>query len=136
MATEHRHITLVRRAYSDFESGDLDLLRTVMWDHAVWHEPGRSVLAGDYKGHEEIMGLLAQLRDRSCGTFKAEILAAVADEERTVIIQRETADREGAHLDVMSAVEFEIHAERITEATVYHGDSYQFDEFWGATAGS
>ena len=132
--TEHPHVTLVRRAYKDFLDGDLDLLRTVVWHDAVWHEPGRSVLAGDYKGHHEILGLLTRFVELSAGTFSIEILAALADEERTVIIQRETADRADAHLDVLSAVEFEIHGGRITEVSVYHGDTHQFDEFWGAPA--
>jgi hypothetical protein len=33
-------------------------------------------------------------------------------------------------LDVIAAVEFEIHREKITEVTVYQHDTYAFDEFW------
>ena len=31
---------------------------------------------------------------------------------------------------MIAAVEFEIDHEKITEVTVYQGDTYQFDEFW------
>ena len=33
-------------------------------------------------------------------------------------------------LDVIAAVDFEIHSGKITEVTVYQNDAYAFDEFW------
>jgi len=129
--SEYPHATLIRHAYRDFESGDIDLLRVVMADDAVWHEPGRSVLAGDYKGTKEILEFLRRLHELSGGTLRVEILELLADAERTVVFQRETATRGGKTLDVVEVVDFEIHNEKITEVTVYQGDAYQFDEFWG-----
>jgi hypothetical protein len=41
-----------------------------------------------------------------------------------------TASRGSSTLDMASAVEFEIHQGQITEVTVYHDDTYHFDEFW------
>ena len=123
--------SLMRRAYKDFESGDLDLLRVVMGRDVVWHEPGRSALAGDYTGVEEVLGFLGQLRTRSGGTFKIEVLDVLSEPGRAVVFQRETATRSGRSLDVIAAVNFEIHDGKITEVTVYQADTYQFDEFWG-----
>jgi len=123
--------TLVRRAYQDFESGDLDLLAVVMGQDVVWHEPGRSGLAGDYKGPEAVLGFLGQLKARSGGTFSIEVLDVLSEPERAVVFQRETATRNDKDLDVIAAVDFEIHHGKITEVTVYQADSYQFDEFWG-----
>ena len=123
--------TLVRRAYQDFESGDLDLLRVVMGQYVVWHEPGRSRLAGDYKSPEAVLEFLGQLKTRSDGTFKIEIVDVLSEPERALVFQRETATRNGKVLDVIAAVDFEIHHGKITEVTVYQADSYQFDEFWG-----
>ena len=122
--------SIVRRAYQDFESGDLDLLGVVMADDVVWHEPGRSVLAGDYKGPKAVLGFLGQLKARTDGTFKIEILDVLSEQERAVVLQRETATRNGNALDVVTAVDFEIHHGKITEVTVYQADTYQFDEFW------
>ena len=109
--------------------GDLDLLNAVMGRDVVWHEPGRSCFAGDYKGPEAVLAFLKQLRVRSGGTFKIEVLDALGQPERAVVLQRETATRNGKVLDVIAAVEFEIHHEKITEVTVYQGDTYQFDKF-------
>jgi len=128
--TENAYESVVRRAYGDFESGDLDLLAVVMAQDVVWHEPGRSPLAGDYKGPAAVLGFLRQLQARSGGTFKIEVLDVLSEPERAVVLQRETASRSGSTLDVVVAVDFEIHHGKITEVTVYQADTYQFDEFW------
>lgn len=122
--------SLVRKAYHDFETGDLDLLGVVMAEDVVWHEPGRSSLAGDYRGPKAVLGFLEQLRDRSDGSFAVEILDVLSEPERAVVFQRETATRNGKTLNVIAAVDFEVHRGKITEVTVYQSDTYQFDEFW------
>lgn len=122
--------SLVRRTYHDFEAGDLDLLGVVMAQEVVWHEPGRSSLAGHYKGPEEVLGFLRELKARSGGTFKIEVLEVLSESERAVVLQRETATKNDKTLDVIAAVEFEIHHGKITEVTVYQHDTYAFDEFW------
>jgi ketosteroid isomerase-like protein len=127
---EDAYESVVRRAYQDFESGDLDLLGVVMANDVVWHEPGRSALAGDYQGPEAVLGFLGQLRSRSDGTFKIEVVDVLSEPERAVVLQRETATRADKILDVVTAVDFEIHHGKITEVTVYQADTYQFDEFW------
>jgi uncharacterized protein len=128
--TEDPYASVIRRVYQDFESGDLDLLGVVMAQDVIWHEPGRSTLAGDYKGPEAVLSFLDQLGARSGGTFKIEILDVLSEPGRAVVFQRETATRNGKALDVIAAVDFEIHGGKITEVTVYQADTYQFDEFW------
>jgi uncharacterized protein len=130
---EHPNAKLVQRGYDAFRSGDLDALREFMTDNVVWHEPGRGPFAGDHKGPEGVLALLDELRARSGGTFAVEIVDVLANPERVVAIQEETARRGERILDVASTVEFEIHQGKITEVTVYHADTYHFDEFWAST---
>jgi len=132
---EGTYESLIRRTYQNFETVDLDLLRVVMTDDVVWHEPGHSSLAGTYKGPEAVLGFLAKLKSQSDGTFKIEVLDVLSKPERVVVFQRETANRAGKDLNVIVAVEFEIHNEKITEVTVYQADSYLFDEFWADDSG-
>lgn len=56
---EDAYELLVRRAYQDFEAGDLDLVRAVMAEEAVSHEPGRSPLARDHK-ELAVLGILEE----------------------------------------------------------------------------
>ncbi len=122
--------TLIRKTYGDFEVGDLDLLKVVMADDVVWHEPGQNPLAGDHRGPDGVLALLAELKQRSGDTFQIEVLDVFSNAERAVVLQRETASSNGKSLDVIAAVEFEIHHGKVTEATVFHSDAYQFDAFW------
>jgi ketosteroid isomerase-like protein len=128
--TEHPNARLIRHGYDAFAHGDLEALREFMAPDVVWHEPGRSPLAGDYKGPEGVLMLLGELRARSDGTFTVEIVDLLATGQRAVAIQEESARRGDRALDMASAVEFEIHQGKITEVTVYHADTYHFDEFW------
>ena len=124
------YLMLVKRAYQELETGDLDLLRVVMADDVVWHEAGESLLAGDYTGPEAVLGLLGQLKKESGGTFRMEVLDVLSEPERALVVERETATKDGRLLDDIAIVDFEIHRGRITEATIFHGDMYKFDEFW------
>jgi hypothetical protein len=128
--TEHPNVKLIRQGYDAFARGDLNALEEFMAHDVVWHEPGRSPLAGDHKGPEGIVALLGELRARSNGTFAVEIVDLLANAERAVAIQEETARRGDRSLDMASTVELEIHQGKITEVTVYHADTYHFDELW------
>jgi len=130
VTAEDVYESIIRRAYEDFDSGDLDALKEVMGEAVVWHEPGRSSFAGDYRGLDAVLGFLGDLKARSGGTFKVEVLDELNAPERVVVFQRETATRKGKSLDVIAAVDYEIHHRKITEVTVYHPDTYEFDEFW------
>lgn len=130
MADLHPNEKLIRHAYELFATGDIDLLRVVLADEAVWHQPGRSPVAGDYKGPQAILGFLRTLQERSRGTFRVDIVDVLAESERAVVLQQETASRDGKELDVIAAIDFEIHHGKVTEVTVYHADMYRFDEFW------
>lgn len=128
--TEHPNARLVRHGFESFAKGDLKALRELMTDDVVWHEPGRSPLGGDYKGQAGVLELLGKLQERSGGSFGVDIVEVLTSPERAVVIQEETARRGDRVLDMASAVEFEIHQGKISEVTVYHEDTYHFDEFW------
>lgn len=127
---QHHNEKLIRRGYDCFARNDLEALREIMAQDIVWHEPGRSPLAGDHKGPDGVLAFFAQLQERSGGTFEVEIVDTVADPQRVVVFQRERAERGGHAIDLLAAVDFEVHYGKITEVTVYHGDTYRFDEFF------
>jgi ketosteroid isomerase-like protein len=127
---EHRNLAIVRQGYECFAAGDASRLHELMADYAIWHEPGRSQLSGDYKGPEEIVDFFRRLHDLSGGTVRVEPIEMLAGPERVMVIHRVTAERDGDQLDTIDAVDFEIHHDRITEVTVFQSDTPRFDEFW------
>ena len=44
----HPNEEVVRSGYEAFAKGDIDTLRALLDPDVVWHQPGRSVLAGDH----------------------------------------------------------------------------------------
>jgi ketosteroid isomerase-like protein len=127
---EHPNAKLIRHCYEAFASGDLASLDELLIHDVVWHTPGRGPFAGDRKGPAGVLSLLRELQERSDSTFSVEIVDLLANAERAIAIQEETARRGDRRLDMASTVEFEIHQGKITEVTVYHADTYHFDEFW------
>lgn len=127
---EHPNATLVRKGYDAFNRAEVEAIREVLADHVVWHEPGRSVLAGDYKGVDEVLGFLRRLHDLSGGTLRTELVELLVDPERVTAFQRLTGERGGKFLDTLDVVDFEIHHGRVTEVSVYQSDTYAFDAFW------
>ncbi len=128
--TEHPNAKLVRRCYKAFAEDDLKALGEVLDPAVIWHEPGRSTLGGDHKGPDGLHDLVARFGALSGGTFELELIDVLATADRAVALHEMAASRGDKALDMASAVEFEIHHGKITEVTVYHDDTYQFDAFW------
>jgi len=127
---EHANATLVRRGYTAFTTGDLDTLRTLMTEDAAWHQPGNAAIAGDYVGREQVFDYFGKLYSLTDGTFKADVIDILADDDRAVVIQHSTARRDGRSLDTRDVVVYEIHDGKFTDTQVYASDPTQEDTFW------
>src|SRR5439155_21159634 len=68
------NVSSIRSAFTAFAQGDMDTLKKVFAPEIVWHEPGRSSVSGEYRGIHATLGFFGELFERSCGTFKAELL--------------------------------------------------------------
>ena len=85
---EAASVPMLRKGYEAFAAADMETLAEVIPEDAVWHVPGRSEVAGDYKGRDAIFGYFGQLMELSDGTFKAELLHVVGDDKFAVALQR------------------------------------------------
>ena len=128
----HPNEELVRKGYAAFLGGDLAALNDLFADDIVWHAPGRNQVAGDYRGKDEVFGVLAKVFELTGGTFSLEIHDVLADDEHAVVLARATAEREGRKLDDKSVQVFHIKDGKVTEQWLHPGDQYAGDEFWGS----
>jgi ketosteroid isomerase-like protein len=125
------NIATVRRGYEAFNTGDMNTLTEIFDESASWHTPGRSSLAGDHEGREATFAYFGQLGGGTGGTFRAELQHLTADDDgRVVGIHHSSGERDGKHLDVDSALVFELKDGRITDGREHFGDLYAWDEFW------
>ena len=110
------NVAIMQRAYDAFNTGDITTLNELFDESAVWHLPGRSSMADDYKGRDATLAYFGQLAERTGGTFRAELEHLTADGEgRVVGIHRSTANRDGKHLDVGDCIVFQLKDGRITD---------------------
>ena len=125
------NVAIMQRAYDAFNTGDINTLTEIFDESVVWHLPGRSSMADDYKGRDATLAYFGQLAQRTGGTFRAELERLTADGEgRVVGIQRSTAERDGKHLDVGDCIVFQLRDGRITDGREHFEDLYAGDEFW------
>lgn len=128
--TEHHHLTLMRRTLDAFLSGDLPTLAQVLSKDVVWRVPGRSVLAKDYKGHEEVFGFFGRLMELTGGTFRVQSLDLLANDAGGVFVDRLTAERHGRTLDVRLLLQVAIRRGQIVEGVDHFHPEHLWDAFW------
>src|SRR5215211_7009530 len=132
----HPNEELVRRGYEAFSKGDMETLRELFDPEIVWHFPGRSVLAGDHRGTDAVLGFFARTAELTAGTFRVEVHEVVADDQHTVGLHLATGEREGRTLEDREVLVFHVRDGKVVEAWQYIEDQYAYDEFFWYTLGT
>lgn len=128
--TDHPNLDLLRRGYTAYGSGDLDAINELFADDVVWHIAGRSPLAGDYTGKEQVFGFFARLQELSDGTSKIEVHDLLANDEHGVVLVTESATRGGRSHEGSATHVFHLREGKVTEFWDAQTDQYAADEFW------
>ena len=126
----HPNEELVRRAFDAFAKGDVETLRELTDQDAVWHAPGRGPLAGDYRGIDEILGFFAKVAELTGGTFRADLHDVVANDEHAVAIYVARAEREGRTYENRNVLVQHIRNAKLVETWLLSDDQYAADEFF------
>ena len=126
----HPNEDLIRRGYEAFNKGDTHTLREVFDPEIVWHFPGRSVLAGDHRGTDAVLGFFGRTMELTAGTFRVELHEVVADDQHTVGLHLATGEREGRTLEDREVLVFHVRDNKVAEAWQYIEDQYAYDEFF------
>ena len=130
-------IAVVRRLYAALAAGDSATVEACFHPEAVWHLPGRGVLAGTYRGWPAIrVRLLARQGPLSGGTFRVRLLDLAVGAEYLVAIVHATADHAGRRLDLTVCQLMRVRDGQIREVRGHYGDEAALDAFWGPPPGS
>jgi uncharacterized protein len=126
----HPNEELARKGYAAFGSGDMGTLNELFADDLLWHVGGRSPLAGDYKGKEEVFGFFARTMEMTGGTFKLDVHDILANDTHIVAMAGTTGTREGKTLHDNGVQVLHVQDGKVTESWFHPGDQYSVDEFW------
>lgn len=136
MPDQHPHAQLIREfhaAQNDFYAdGDQLAVAGMLTDDVAWHVPGRSVIAGSYRGRDEVLRYFARRRELSASTFRIDVRGVLADDERAVILAESRLRRGGDILTGRTVVIFRILAGKIGECWVVPYDQLAFDDIWSS----
>ena len=121
---------LVRRIMEAFAAKEGFALRDCFAEDAIWHVPGRGVMAGTYRGRSEIFRFLAHLPKLTDGTYRSTFIDALASPERGAGLYRARGEREGRSIDIDQLLLFRIENGLVTEVLALPSDAAAFEEFW------
>jgi ketosteroid isomerase-like protein len=127
----HDNVELLRRGYDAFDKGDIETVMSLFTDDVILHVGGKSQLAGDYKGKQEVMGVFGKLVELSGGTFKEEVHDIVANDRHGVVLSTTTAQRDGKTLSQKSLEVHHIEDGKINESWAWTEDQDEDANFWG-----
>lgn len=128
---DHPNAARLRKGYEAFKTQDLETISDLFADNIVWHVPGTSPLAGDYKGKEEVFGFFMKTAELSNGTFAIDIHDVLANDDHGVALVHVTGERDGKRLDQNQAHIFHMDSDgRATEFWNMAEDLASVDEFW------
>jgi ketosteroid isomerase-like protein len=136
MADEHPNARLIRDFHVAqnrfYAGGDQDPVRAMLAPDVAWHVPGRSALAGDYLGRDEVLRYFAGRRELAHATFRIAVRHVVADHERAVILAGGQLERNGQTVAWEIVGVFRLDAGMIAECWVLPYDQQAFDEIWSS----
>jgi ketosteroid isomerase-like protein len=123
---------VMRGCYAAFVTGDLPAVLGTFADDIEWVVPGRTGLAGVYKGTDEVVRFFTELGERSAGSFTLEVIDVMESGDRVIAVVRERAARGDRSLDVVNLHYWEMRDGKATRFIAYEYDQYLEDEFYGA----
>ena len=113
--------------------GEVDRFGDILLnDDIVWHWPGRSSMAGDYRGREAALGLIRGFHRLTGGQLQVEPVDILEGEEFLMAFTHITAQQDDRTLDVMMADAMRFGPDgRVVEYWTLSNDQAAVDSFLG-----
>jgi ketosteroid isomerase-like protein len=134
--SEHPNARLLEEFYAAqrrFYAGEdnAEELKALLADDIAWHVPGRSRIAGHYRGHDDVLAYFTTRRDLASATFRVTPRGMLVDDERVVQFAGGSVERGGRTWEWETVGVYRIADGRIAECWLLPFDQYAFDEIWG-----
>lgn len=126
----HPNEQVLRDADEAQMRGDVEGFLSFMADDIVVHMPGKSSLAGDFKGKDQFVEVFQRFMERA-PEYSFEPHAYLADDEHGVILQRSHYRRGDETLDTNDTFVAHFRDGKIAEMWLSTDDPYGVDAFLG-----
>ena len=120
----------VRRIFDAFARKEGFALRGLFAEDAVWIVPGSSVMAGVYRGRDEIFRFLARLPKETEGTYDSELVDVLASGGRAAALYRARGTRHGRTIELDQVLLFTIADGLVQRVLALPSDPEAFEAFW------
>ena len=133
MSDLHPNLLTYLAAIDAFNRNDVTAVGEYVRPDFRYRIPGRSRVAGEFRGIDGFVEALTRLRDESDGTIELTPVAVLADDENLIARARVTAQRGGKRLDTENCYAFRFLDGKVADGQVYLSDPEHVDEFWATT---
>ena len=123
----------LRQAMEAVSRGDVEGFGHILLaDDVVWHWPGRSSVSGDYRGRDEVLGLIRGFHQMTQNTLRIEPLDILEGRDYVMSFTRATADQGDRRFDGVMADAMRFNDEgRVEEFWTLSNEQEALDEFIG-----
>jgi uncharacterized protein len=121
---------LVRAIFGAFARKEGLALRGLFAEDAVWTVPGRGVMAGVYRGREQIFRFLARLPKATDGTYGSTLHDVLVSDEHAAALYTARGSRHGRTLELDQVLLFRIEGGLVREVLALPSDPEAFEDFW------
>jgi uncharacterized protein len=139
MSDPDRHEQLLREFHDHqnrfYAGGAQGPASAMLTDDVTWHVPGRSPLAGDHRGRDEVLRYFARRRELADATFRIDVRGVLVDDDRAVLLARCEVARGVETFTWRTVAIFRIAGDRIAECWVVPYDQGAFDQIWSSAVG-
>jgi ketosteroid isomerase-like protein len=115
----------IRDLYEARARQDWAAVGALFADEIGYHEPGEEDHSGDFRGREEVVGLLQKLTAVTDGTFQLEPEAFLNLDTHSAVLVRWSAEREGQRSEGREIGVYRFEGVRIAEVWFYNEPSEQ-----------
>jgi hypothetical protein len=116
-----------------YAGGELGPVTELLAPDVVWHVPGTSPIAGDYRGPEAVAGYFRLRRELAGGAIRVTTAGEAHHDEALVQLADGRAALGGEDVAWRTAGIYRVASGRIAEAWLVPLDAEHFDRVWSAT---
>lgn len=128
-----KRVEVAVRFLDAFLAWDFDTLASLIAEDAFWGVSGSSLLAGSYRGRDEVVGLFRKIEQLSGGSFRPlrpDSRDFLESPSHVAILDLFLAERDGKALRSHEAWVIELEDGLVKAGFHYLEDGRAFDDFW------